>query len=91
METMLLRKNSKSNGKGDSSHEHGCIHKLIMFFTRNKRLMTKRRLTTDKDGNPIGSHKAPIHPDNIKKLKDAYKHPFEKISMEYYFNVSKET
>jgi hypothetical protein len=53
--------------------------------------MTKRRLTTDKDGNPIGSQKAPIHPDNIKKLKDAYKHPFEKISMEYYFNVSKET
>jgi hypothetical protein len=52
--------------------------------------MARRRLTTDKDGNPIGSKKSEIHPDNIKKLKEAYRHPFEKISMEYYFNVRKE-
>ena len=88
METMLLRKNTTQIGEANKNH--GCIQKLIMFFTRNKRLMTRRRLTTDKDGNPIGSQKSQIHPDNIKKLKNAYRHPFEKISMEYYFNVKKE-
>ena len=55
METNLLRKNPSYAIEGDQNK--GCIHKVIMFFTRNKRLMTRRRLTTDKDGKPIGSQK----------------------------------
>ena len=58
METMLLKQKTTLVSEEAAAHDQGCIHKFIMFFTRNKRLMTRRRLTTDKDGNAIGSQKA---------------------------------
>ncbi len=60
---LLLSSNQSKNYKTS-----GCFEKLRTFFSKNNRLIAKRRLTTDKDGNPIGSKMREIHPDNIKRL-----------------------
>lgn len=47
-------------------------------------MLSDRRLTTDLNGKPVGSQMVPMHRDNIKKLKHAYKHPFQRIPEEYF-------
>ena len=75
--------------KNNDREEEGCFQKLRRCLARNARMIKKRRLTTDKEGHSIGSKMTEMHPQNIKRLKNAYKHPFEKISMDYYFEVQK--
>lgn len=47
-------------------------------------MLGERRLTTDLNGRPIGTHIDPMHRENIKRIKNAYKHPFERIPDEYF-------
>ncbi len=56
LETMLIHK--KTTIIDSLSEAKGCYEKLRRFFSRNTRLITRRRLTTDKEGNPIGSQMA---------------------------------
>ena len=53
-------------------------------FDKNFNMLRNRRLTRDINGKPIGASITPMHKDNIKKLKNAYKHPFQKIPSEYF-------
>ena len=87
MEIKLIK--GSSNISMDKEKGEGCFQKLQRCIARNARMIKKRRLTTDKEGNSIGSKMTEMHPDNIKRLKNAYRHPFEKISLEYYFEVQK--
>lgn len=47
-------------------------------------MLGERRLTTDLNGRPIGTHIDPMHKENIKRIKSAYRHPFERIPDEYF-------
>lgn len=47
-------------------------------------MLGERRLTTDLNGRPIGTHIDPMHRENIKRIKMAYRHPFERIPEEYF-------
>jgi len=51
---------------------------------KNIGMMSRRRLTTDLNGESIGASITPMHKDNIKKLKNAYTHPFQRIPSEYF-------
>jgi len=51
---------------------------------KNVGMMSHRRLTTDLNGNSIGASITPMHKDNIRKLKNAYTHPFQRIPPEYF-------
>jgi len=42
-------------------------------------MLAERRLTTDNQGRPLGLAMDPMHSENIRRLKNAYRHPFEKI------------
>jgi hypothetical protein len=57
---------------------------LFRCFRRNVQRMAERRLTTDYNGKPVGATIIPMHKDNIRKLKNAYRHPFERIHEEYF-------
>ncbi len=43
------------------------------------KLLSERRLTTNLKGESAGEKMIPIHPDNLKRIKKAYIHPFLKI------------
>jgi hypothetical protein len=47
-------------------------------------MLAERRLTTDHHGRPLGLAMDPMHTENIRRLKNAYRHPFEKIPQEYF-------
>ena len=53
-------------------------------MNRNLNMLTRKRLTTDLKGNPIGASMTPMHKDNIRRLKNAYRHPFQKIPADYF-------
>lgn len=55
LETVLIHKKTTIDSLSEAK---GCYQKLRRFFSRNTRLITRRRLTTDKEGNPIGSRMA---------------------------------
>jgi hypothetical protein len=44
----------------------------------------ERRLTTDKLGRPLGTKIDPMHKENIRRIKAAYRHPFERIPDDYF-------
>ena len=71
-------------------HE-GWFDTLKAKFMHNVNMMAQRRLTRDLDGKPIGVSITPMHKDNIRRLKNAYRHPFQRIPAEYFeFNQKKE-
>ena len=47
-------------------------------------MLSERRLTTDLNGKPTRDLIIPMHKDNIRRLKNAYQHPFERIPEEYF-------
>ena len=54
-------------------------------------MMAPKRLTRDLDGKPIGASITPMHKQNIHRLKNAYRHPFQRIPAEYFeFKQNKE-
>lgn len=54
-------------------------------------MMAPKRLTRDLDGKPIGASITPMHKENIHRLKNAYRHPFQRIPAEYFeFKQNKE-
>ena len=57
---------------------------MCLCFKRTARGMAERRLTTDLKGRPVGASIIPMHSENIKRLENAYRHPFEKIHEEYF-------
>ncbi len=62
----------------------GLWRKIKLGFSKNVNIVRNRRLTRDIDGKHIGASITPMHKDNIKKLKNAYRHPFQKIPAEYF-------
>jgi hypothetical protein len=65
--------------------------KIRQFFKKNMAMLSVRRLTTDENGRPLGATIAPMHKDNIRRLKKAYRHPFEKIPKDYFELVRDDT
>jgi hypothetical protein len=53
-----------------------CFERIKANFLRNVSKMSRRRLTTDLEGKPLGASITPMHKNNIKRLKNAYRHPF---------------
>jgi hypothetical protein len=62
---------------------------VLEWLENTLTMLGERRLTTDLDGNPIGTHIDPMHRENIKRIKLAYRHPFERIPDEY-FHIQRE-
>lgn len=58
---------------------------VMKWLDRNLiNMVTERRLTTDLKGRPMGAVIEQMHDDNIRRIKHAYRHPFERIPEEYY-------
>jgi hypothetical protein len=62
----------------------GCLQRLKVKVMKNVNLMRHRRFTTDLDGKALGATITCMHKENIRRLKNAYKHPFNKIPPEYF-------
>jgi hypothetical protein len=67
--------------------EDGCMGKIRGKFLRSVNMMRLRRLTTEVDGRPLGASFKTMHKDNIRRLKNAYKHPFQKINHDIIENL----
>jgi len=60
----------------EMSQPGGWFDKIKANFLKNVSKMSRRRLTTDLEGKPLGASITPMHKNNIKRLKNAYRHPF---------------
>ena len=76
----------------DFAERHGgWLDNIRAKFMQDVNMMAQRRLTRDLDGKPIGASITPMHKDNIRRLKNAYRHPFQRIPAEYFeFKQNKE-
>ncbi len=73
-EVNLIPKSGEYEWGAKDSDSYWQRTKHLVYSSIN--MLRKRRLTTDFEGSPLGASITPMHKDNIRRLKNAYKHPF---------------